>query len=653
MSATNAVEPHSESDDPLSLKRVLALARRSLPYLREVLRELLRVGGLLMFFAAIGIPLGWFLTDLFTNRLGLGQPLTPFQAKVMLLDPAEFVTVEKLSVHAREVLRDRVTWFGLFMTLIGTPWGIWLTIWWIRMQQRINQSLRNHMMRNTHAGSLRHHSESKVGDSVYRAYQDSAQVTNLMSMFVIPIPMLFGLVTSIISILAFEWWLPLIVLLGIAVIYAAGMRVTDRLRHRFRIMRERNSVLTSHIQESMAGIKVVKAFGAENAQQERFEAASRDAFGAAYRARVGFANVNVVVFTFAALLVIPLSAVLALKAAAGDKILAGALFGAIGYSQWSLAVYTSAMGRSTGVLNTSRNLLSMWMRAQDMAIGMDRAFKQVDVEADVSDAPDAIPFEPPRDSIVFDRVSFAYQPDRPVLRDVSLVARTGTVTGLIGPTGSGKSTLVSLVLRLFDPDAGSITVDGINLSKFQLESLRSRVGIALQENLLFGTTIRENIRYAVPDATDEQVREAARIACADEFIERLPDAYDTELGERGAKLSSGQRQRLSIARAVIKDTPVLILDEPTASLDAATELRVLQNLDEWGQGRVILLITHRLSTIRRADQIVYLADGCVLEAGTHDSLMALSDGAYRQFVELELQSRIEPSGIDESAGEAT
>ena len=198
---------------------------------------------------------------------------------------------------------------------------------------------------------------------------------------------------------------------------------------------------------------------------------------------------------------------------------------------------------------------------------------------------------------------------------------------------------MSLLLRLFDPDQGCITVDGIDLRKFQLESLREKVGIALQENLLFGTTIRENIRYAVPDAIDAQFREAAHIACADEFIERLPDGYDTELGERGAKLSSGQRQRLSIARAVIKDTPVLILDEPTASLDADTELRVLQNLVAWGEGRVILLITHRLSTIRRADQIVYLAEGRVLESGTHASLMAMEGGAYRQFVDLELQLR--------------
>ncbi|HBZ72675.1 MAG TPA: hypothetical protein DEP35_24255, partial [Deltaproteobacteria bacterium] len=192
----------------------------------------------------------------------------------------------------------------------------------------------------------------------------------------------------------------------------------------------------------------------------------------------------------------------------------------------------------------------------------------------------------------------------------------------VGPTGAGKSTLVALLLRLFDPDRGRIEVDGVDLRRFRVASLRSRIAIALQENVLFGATVRENIRYAVPQASDAAVREAARIACADEFIAALPEGFETPLGERGAKLSTGQRQRLSIARAVLKDTPILVLDEPTASLDAETELRVLANLAAWGKGRVIFLITHRLSTIRRADRIVVLQEGRVVEQGTHEELLA-------------------------------
>ena len=290
----------------------------------------------------------------------------------------------------------------------------------------------------------------------------------------------------------------------------------------------------------------------------------------------------------------------------------------------------------------------MWAQAQDMGVGMERAFDQVDLTAEVRDAPDAMLITTIEDKVEFRGVRFGYRPDTPILHDIKLEARVGTITALIGPTGSGKSTLVGLLLRLFDPDSGQILIDGVDLRELQLESLRGQVGVALQENLLFGTTIRENIRYAVPDATEAQVREAARIACADEFIEMQPQGYDTPLGERGAKLSTGQRQRLSIARAIIKDTPVLILDEPTAALDAETELRVMQNLSEWGRGRVILLITHRLSTIRRADQIAYLRDGRIVECGSHEALVQKEGGAYARFVRLETSTR-EPSPSEVSA----
>jgi ABC-type multidrug transport system fused ATPase/permease subunit len=219
-------------------------------------------------------------------------------------------------------------------------------------------------------------------------------------------------------------------------------------------------------------------------------------------------------------------------------------------------------------------------------------------------------------------VRFRYQPDRPALEGVDFEARVGTVTAIVGPTGSGKSTLMALLLRLFDPEQGRILVDGVDLRRIDLDSLRAGVAVALQENLLFGATVRDNIRYAVPDASDEAVRAAARVACAEGFIEALPEGYDTLLGERGAKLSSGQRQRLSIARAVLKDARVLILDEPTAALDAETELAVLERLAAWGRGRLIFLVTHRLSTIRRADQILLLSGGRIAEAGTHESLLA-------------------------------
>ena len=217
---------------------------------------------------------------------------------------------------------------------------------------------------------------------------------------------------------------------------------------------------------------------------------------------------------------------------------------------------------------------------------------------------------------------------------MDIAAPPRTVTAIVGPTGTGKSTLMSLLLRLADPDRGRITIDGRDLRGVTIDSLRGRIAIATQENVLFSDTVLENIRYAVPDTPLPVVAEAARVACADAFIEQLPRGYETPLGERATKLSSGQRQRIVIARAVVKDAPILILDEPTSALDAETELRVLASLKRWGENRCIFLVTHRLSTLRQADHVVYLRGGRVLAQGRHDDLIA-SARVYRDFVDAE------------------
>ena len=238
----------------------------------------------------------------------------------------------------------------------------------------------------------------------------------------------------------------------------------------------------------------------------------------------------------------------------------------------------------------------------------------------------------PIQDIHYRNVVFSYEEDQPVLRGANLEAQVGTITAIVGATGSGKSTMMSLMLRLYDPDAGAISVNGVELKDLEIDSIRANVSIALQQNVLFATTVAENIAYAARNVTREKIREAAKVACADEFIEAMADGYDTELGERGGKLSTGQRQRLSIARAIVRDTPILILDEPTASLDAETEHQVLENLHQWGRQRILFVITHRLSTIRNADQIAFLKDGHITEVGSHEDLMAIPDGDYRTFV---------------------
>jgi len=270
-----------------------------------------------------------------------------------------------------------------------------------------------------------------------------------------------------------------------------------------------------------------------------------------------------------------------------------------------------------------------------MAMGLNRVFDILDIEPDVKNRDNAETLEALRNDISFENVSFSYEQERPVLKNISFSTKRGGITAIVGPTGSGKSSMMGLMSRLFDPDSGQIKIDGVDLRDIELNSLRNSVSIALQENVLFGMSVRDNIRYVVPSADDEAVMSAASVSCIDEYIDSLPEGLDTMLSDRGGKLSTGQKQRLSIARAILKDSPILILDEPTAALDAQTEHRVMENLSAWGKDRAIFLITHRISTIRKANQILYLDDGKLIERGTHDELLKLANGRYRKFVETE------------------
>jgi ABC-type multidrug transport system fused ATPase/permease subunit len=542
----------------------------------------------------------------------------------------------QLDPAARRALRLHWVIGNLLVLGLYTPLIVAIIYYRIWILQRINQLLRVRLFERIQSLSLRYHADARVGDSIYRMYQDSAMVTNVIDvLFLQPAENAARFALGIAAVAAFDPRLALVLLAALPPLLALGRVFSGRLRVRFRSAREASSDLTSRIQETLAGIKAIKANGAERAEQQRFAQESLRAFERAYEARDLFTRYDILVFCATAsglLLAIVGGALLAGQQA--DVFLAGAL-AALGVSTWTLGGYNgfrAAAGQ--GALGAER-FASLWGQAQDVAIGLDRVFELLDLEPGVADAPDAVELPERIEEIRFADVSFAYQKDRPVLHGVSLAARAGTITAIAGPTGSGKSTLVLLLLRLFDPDAGSIAIDGRDLRRLRIASLRARVSIALQENVLFGTTVRENIRYAAPDASDARVREAARVACAAEFIEALPDGYDTLLGERGTKLSTGQRQRITLARAILKDAPVLILDEPTAALDADTELRVMQNLAAWGRGRIIFLITHRLAAIRRADAIAVVRAGQLAELGSHDALMQREDGVYRRLVEIE------------------
>lgn len=580
------------------------------------------------------IPVGLILLDLFWTRALQGTPLPSEQAALLGLDPASAVHVAALTPELRRLVARRTVLAGVAALVLFAPVAIFLWYYQVWILQRLNQLLRVRLLERLQVLSLRFHNESAVGDALYRITQDSAMVTALVDVLLLtPLSAVGGygialaLVTVIdprLGLLLLAAWIPA---LAVAGLYWAP------LRRDFRHARATNAALTARVQEKVAGMRVIKAYGAEVEERKRFEEASRRAFAAAFAARQRFTAYGILLFASVASILAAASAWAALETRAGAELFAARFFAISGVAGWNLGVFQFFKERFGDGTNQVRRLLRTWGRAQDVAAGLERTLAILDLEPEVKDGPGALDLPALQDGLVFRDVSFRYHADRPVLEGVNFKVPRGTVTAVVGRTGAGKSTLLSLALRLFDPTEGSVEIDGIDLRRLRLASLRANVAIVLQEPFLFGTTIRENIRYAVPAASDSAVRAAAHVACADEFIEKLPLGYETLLGERGTKLSSGQRQRLAIARAVLKDTPLVLLDEPTASLDVETEERILRNLATWAAGRAVLMVTHRLSTARHAGRIVVLDRGRVTESGSHRDLAAREGGAYRRLLE--------------------
>jgi ATP-binding cassette subfamily B protein len=428
-----------------------------------------------------------------------------------------------------------------------------------------------------------------------------------------------GIVVFLIS-----WKLALIAIAISPLLIAVAYRYSHVSHPLLRDVQQKMADVATVAEENIVGVHVVKAFAQEEEQQQKFERSSEEVFGLSVRANRQRA------FYIPLLSFLPLLAQAAILLVGGRMVASGSL---------SVASFVR-FNLYLAMLIMPLRALGMWIgQAQRATASGERIFQVIDEPEEIQDATGARELAPGPGRVTFTHATFGYDPERPVLHDVDLELEPGKVVALIGHTGAGKTTLAALVPRFYDVQTGSIAVDGQDVRTVTLASLRREIGVIAQDPFLFSATVRENIAFGRPDATDEEVQRAAEHAQAHEFIEALPDGYDTVIGERGITLSGGQRQRVAIARALLVDPRILILDDATASVDATTESKIRDGLREAMRGRTTIIIAHRLSTIALADEIVVLEDGRIVARGRHDDL-ATTNEVYREIYEHGLLDRV-------------
>ncbi len=612
-------------------------------YNAQGLKCRVRVGTHLIYYPALQLikGLGFMLVTLLVaeiiNQSVLqNEPLMPgLSAMIGYTEMSREVT-ETLTEADRMELRwvpvqVEFLWFLILIPL--EVFMLWYVVW---IFQRVNHDLRLALVDRWHRLSLRHHVDHRVGDSIWRIQADSETVISVVKATLELLVLLANVIGALafISILSPTLGLMIVTVLIPTLILARW--AMPRYRTRSLVERRANADLMSTIQESFQSIKLSKAYQAGPIYQDQFEQDAMIALNSEYRhTRLGL-RVGVVVDSYSELFIFAGFFLMAFWVNGSEPTFATELIALAGmtFVVWNLSAFRWASERFEVSIGLLGDVIKTWGWVQDVAMGLRRVFDILDLQPEVVDRSGAMDFEGFFNEIRYTDVSFSYSADRRVLQGVSLTATPGTINAILGRSGAGKSTLMSLLLRLFDPDEGAISIDGKDLRDFKVDSLRQNIAIAMQENVLFGMTVRQNICYAAPDASAVQVEEALRIACLGDVIRELPNGLETMLGDRGGRLSAGQQQRISIARAVVRETPVLILDEPTAALDAETERQVLSNLSAWAKegNRAVFLITHRIATIRQADNIILLEAGSVIENGNHDQLMQTDDGRYKAFV---------------------
>jgi len=508
---------------------------------------------------------------------------------------------------------------GLGITLLADLLGILESYVNTKLELSIARDFRADLFLHAQRLSLSFHDHRRSGMLIYAINFQADSVAGVV--MVVP-----GLVQSFITLLGMFWitfqmdhTLALLSLTVVPFLYYSVGYYVKHIQQRLMDVKNLEGETLSIIHEAMSMLRVIVAFGRETYEHTRFRAQS----GIAVDARVKL-TVRQTFFGLAVGMITAIGTALVLGYGAyhaiEGKLSTGQLLVVLAYVA-SIYKPLETISHTVGSL-------------QDQFANLRIAFGLLDTVPEIKDAPDAVAVEKSRGELVFENVQFDYSERPGTLRNISFTARAGEVVALVGPTGAGKTTLMSLIPRFYDPVAGRILLDGRDTRQITLKSLRNQVSIVLQEPLLFSGSIAENIRYGRLEATEKEVIEAAENANAHDFIMRLPEKYDTQIGERGAQLSGGERQRISVARAFLKDAPILILDEPTSSIDSRTEAVILDALDRLMMGRTTFIVAHRLSTIRNAEKILVLQQGELIEQGPHEELLARG-GLYRQLHDMQ------------------
>ncbi len=508
--------------------------------------------------------------------------------------------------------------FSLAGGLIG-----WIDFrWTIRLVQDLNHHYRAKLFERIHSLPMAAFDDERIGDAVFRVMYDSPSITN--GCFRIVLTPVLGILTILATAAVFQLvfgshpWIVAAALGLLPIAFLGSLPFAARLRRSGSEARQAGSTTTSTVEEGLSNILAVQSLGGEERERQRFDRDSWSSFSAHRRvmrtAMAAFVGVGIPAFALLAWTFL----------GAVDLVIEGRI---------SRGDFTLFFTYAFIIAGAAFEIGAMWFRVQTSAAGLQRVFFLMDLPGE-SDAPDARPLPRIRHSLRLEEVSFEYPDGVPAVQDVSLELRPGRITALVGPAGAGKTTLAYLLCGYRSPTRGRVLLDDRDLRSGTRESLRQQIAFVFQETALFDDSVEANLRLGRPEATELELRQAARTAGADGFIQQLPEGYRTRLGRAGGKLSVGQKQRLAIARALVRAAPILVLDEPTSALDPETEQQLVRSLREASRERAVLVIAHRLSTVRAADEILFVDSGRIVERGSHEALMQREGGAYRRFVEL-------------------